>query len=77
MQQVLRAADEDQSLEAFRSGNGMGWHEHDHRLFRGTERFFRPGYRASLVAEWIRLWMLESFCSEAGQSQSNPTLAAG
>ena len=46
-------ADEDQILEAFRSGNGMGWHEHDHRLFRGTERFFRPGYRASLVAEWI------------------------
>ena len=32
---------------------GMGWHEHDHRLFRGTERFFRPGYRAHLVAEWI------------------------
>ena len=36
-------ADEDQILEAFRSGGGMGWHEHDHRLFRGTERFFRPG----------------------------------
>ena len=32
---------------------GMGWHEHDHRLFRGTERFFKPGYRAHLVAEWI------------------------
>jgi SAM-dependent methyltransferase len=46
-------ADEDRILEAFRSGKGMGWHEHDHRLFRGTERFFRPGYRASLVAEWI------------------------
>jgi SAM-dependent methyltransferase len=39
--------------EGFRTGNGMGWHEHDHRLFRGTERFFRPGYRAHLVAEWI------------------------
>jgi 2-polyprenyl-3-methyl-5-hydroxy-6-metoxy-1,4-benzoquinol methylase len=46
-------ADEDQILEAFRSGEGMGWHEHDHRLFRGTERFFRPGYRAHLVGEWI------------------------
>src|SRR5580700_1161343 len=46
-------ADEDQIIEAFRSGEGMGWHEHDHRLFRGTERFFRPGYRAHLVAEWI------------------------
>ena len=46
-------ADEDQLLEAFRSGRGMGWHEHDHRQFRGTERFFRPGYRAQLVSEWI------------------------
>jgi SAM-dependent methyltransferase len=46
-------ADEDQIIEAFRSGQGMGWHEHDHRLFRSTERFFRPGYRAHLVAEWI------------------------
>src|SRR5438128_4064495 len=46
-------ADEDQILEAFRTGGGMGWHEHDHRLFRGTERFFRPGYRAHLVSEWI------------------------
>ncbi len=46
-------ADEDQILEAFRSGEGMGWHEHDHRLFRGTERFFRPGYRAHLIGEWI------------------------
>jgi SAM-dependent methyltransferase len=46
-------ADEEKILEAFRSGGGMGWHEHDHRLFRGTERFFRPGYRAYLVGEWI------------------------
>jgi len=46
-------ADEDKIVEAFRSGDGMGWHEHDHRLFRGTERFFRPGYRAHLVGEWI------------------------
>ena len=46
-------ADEARILEAFRTGGGMGWHEHDHRLFRGTERFFRPGYRAHLVEEWI------------------------
>ena len=46
-------ADEERILEAFRTGTGMGWHEHDHRLFRGTERFFRPGYRAHLVPEWI------------------------
>ena len=46
-------ADEEKIREAFRTGEGMGWHEHDHRLFRGTERFFRPGYRAHLVGEWI------------------------
>jgi SAM-dependent methyltransferase len=40
-------------VEAFRTGEGMGWHEHDHELFHGTERFFRPGYAAHLVAEWI------------------------
>ncbi len=40
-------------VEAFRSGKGMGWHEHDACLFTGTERFFRPNYRAHLVKEWI------------------------
>lgn len=38
---------------AFRSGQGVGWHEHDPRLFSGTERFFRPGYNAHLVGSWI------------------------
>ena len=46
-------AKESEIEDAFRTGEGMGWHEHDHRLFRGTERFFRPGYRAHLVPEWI------------------------
>lgn len=39
--------------ERFRTGKGFGWHEHDPVLFEGTERFFRPGYNAHLVAEWI------------------------
>ncbi len=39
--------------ERFRSGEGFGWHEHDPELFIGTEQFFRPGYRAHLVEEWI------------------------
>jgi SAM-dependent methyltransferase len=38
---------------AFQTGKGVGWHEHDHDLFHGTERFFRPNYRAHLIAEWI------------------------
>jgi SAM-dependent methyltransferase len=39
--------------DAFRSGKGVGWHEHDACLFTGTERFFRPNYRAHLIKEWI------------------------
>jgi SAM-dependent methyltransferase len=45
--------DEPAITERFRSGDGFGWHEHHHDLFEGTERFFRPGYNAHLVAEWI------------------------
>src|SRR5262249_31327499 len=36
-------ADEETVVDAFRTGEGIGWHQHDHRLFSGTERFFRPG----------------------------------
>jgi methylase of polypeptide subunit release factors len=45
--------DEPKIREAFRSGAGVAWHEHHHDLFQGTERFFRPGYRANLVSSWI------------------------
>jgi SAM-dependent methyltransferase len=45
--------DEPKITEAFRTGKGVGWHEHDHGLFAGTERFFRPNYRAHLISEWI------------------------
>jgi len=44
---------EDQLTERFKSGAGMGWHEHHHELFEGTERFFRPGYAANLLSGWI------------------------
>jgi SAM-dependent methyltransferase len=46
-------ADEERVVEAFRTGKGIGWHEHDHRLFSGTERFFRPGYQANLISSWL------------------------
>ncbi|MGH9944157.1 MAG: class I SAM-dependent methyltransferase [Pyrinomonadaceae bacterium] len=39
--------------ERFRTGEGLGWHEHETGLFRGTEMFFRPGYAANLVSSWI------------------------
>ena len=40
-------------IERFKTGDGLGWHEHHHDLFRGTELFFRPGYAANLVSSWI------------------------
>ncbi len=45
--------DEERILETFRSGEGLGWHEHNERLFHGTEMFFRTGYRTHLVADWL------------------------
>ena len=39
--------------ESFRTGAGMGWHEHDDGVFHGCEKFFRPGYAANLVNSWI------------------------
>ena len=40
-------------VQAMRTGLGVGWHEHDASLFHGTERFFRPGYAANLVSQWL------------------------
>ncbi len=39
--------------DAFRTGAGMGWHEHDEDVFLGCEQFFRPGYVANLASSWI------------------------
>jgi len=39
--------------ELFRSGAGMGWGEHEDRVFHGCEKFFRPGYAANLISSWI------------------------
>jgi hypothetical protein len=43
----------DRLAEAFRTGAGIPWHEQDPAVFEGTERFFRPGYTASLTTEWV------------------------
>ena len=39
--------------ESFRTGAGMGWHEHHDGVFHGCETFFRPGYAANLASSWI------------------------
>jgi SAM-dependent methyltransferase len=43
----------DKLTEAFRTGEGVGWHEHDHGLFHGVERFFRSSYLGNLIQSWI------------------------
>ena len=43
----------DRLAHGYATGEGVGWHEHDSRLFTGFERFFRPVYRNVLVQEWL------------------------
>jgi SAM-dependent methyltransferase len=45
--------DEPKITQAFRTGEGVGWHEHDANLFFGTERFFRPNYEQNLMSSWL------------------------
>ena len=45
--------DEPKALEAFRSGRGVAWGEHDARMSCGVAAFYRNGYRASLVSQWL------------------------
>jgi hypothetical protein len=40
-------------VERARNGAGFGWHEHVHDVHEGCERFFRPGYNAHLITEWL------------------------
>jgi SAM-dependent methyltransferase len=46
-------ADEPKITEAFKTGRGVGWHEHDSRLYGITDRVFRNGYAAHLVQDWL------------------------
>lgn len=45
--------DEGKTLETFRTGDGLGWDQHDGRLFCGVAAFFRNGYQANLVQHWL------------------------
>jgi SAM-dependent methyltransferase len=45
--------DEPKALEAFRTGRGVAWGEHDARMACGVAAFYRNGYRASLVPQWL------------------------
>lgn len=50
---VACLSDEPAIREAFRTGGGMAWGDHDAGVFTGCERFFRPGYVANLTSAWI------------------------
>ncbi|MCI0599539.1 MAG: methyltransferase domain-containing protein [Beijerinckiaceae bacterium] len=50
---VALFAGEPRLAQAFRTGEGIGWGEQCNCLFCGVERFFRPGYKAHLVAQWL------------------------
>lgn len=45
--------DKDKLVAAMRGDGALAWGEHHPCMFSGTERFFRPGYRAHLVSEWL------------------------
>ena len=45
--------DEEKSLEAFRTGKGVAWGDHDGRLHCGVAAYYRNGYRGSLVSQWL------------------------
>jgi len=45
--------DEDKAIEAFRTGRGVAWGEHDPRMACGVAAFYRNGYRANLVPQWL------------------------
>ena len=45
--------DEAKAIEAFRTGKGVAWGDHDGRLYCGVAGFYRNAYRASLVPEWL------------------------
>jgi SAM-dependent methyltransferase len=45
--------DKDKLVTAMRGNGALSWGDHHPCMFSGTERFFRPGYRAHLVAEWL------------------------
>ncbi|MHB8800915.1 MAG: class I SAM-dependent methyltransferase [Thermoanaerobaculia bacterium] len=46
-------ADEEKTIEAFRTGKGVAWGDHDDRLYCGVASFYRNAYRGSLVSQWL------------------------
>jgi SAM-dependent methyltransferase len=45
--------DKEKVVAAMRGNGALAWGDHHPCMFSGTERFFRPGYRANLVSAWL------------------------
>src|ERR687890_300521 len=45
--------DQEKIIDTFRTGKGLGWGDHHHYLYEGTERSFKPYYVANLTTSWI------------------------
>jgi SAM-dependent methyltransferase len=45
--------DEERTIDAFRTGRGVGWGEHHPRLHHGVADFYRNAYRAVVASEWL------------------------
>jgi len=45
--------DQDKAIDAFRTGQGVPWSDHDGRRYCGVAAFYRNGYRSRLVPEWL------------------------
>jgi 2-polyprenyl-3-methyl-5-hydroxy-6-metoxy-1,4-benzoquinol methylase len=50
---VAQYTTHDTAVDVFRSGAGRAWGDHHSCCFCGTDRFFRPGYTANLIASWL------------------------
>lgn len=46
-------ATEDLLVDAYRTGEGVGWAEHDPALDTGMGSFFQPTYRHRLLTDWL------------------------
>ena len=67
--------DEGKIREVFKSGEGIAWSEHHHRLFCGSEALFRPGYRANLIPQWIAA--IDGLAEKLGQGARVADIGCG
>ena len=72
---IAMVIDGDKLRDAYRGDGGLSWHDHHECLFRGTEWFFRPGYRAFLTSSWIPA--LDGVEQRLQAGAASPTSAAG